>query len=137
VAAWLLVHSFAPTWDEPLLVFLVGGLLGLMLFRLWTMALTSLGGTLLMVYSGLCLADDFNKLDALVVAERRTVLLNGLCIGIAVLGWIVQFLFERFLVYWARKRKERDQAEKDMEERRRRKTRWWSWGDSGRSKRAA
>src|SRR5205085_3044818 len=51
-AAWLAVHTFAPpAWDEPLVCFIVGGLAGLLLFRVWTMVLTSFAGTLLMSYS--------------------------------------------------------------------------------------
>src|SRR5262245_29579046 len=40
-ALWLGVRAFAPAWNEPLVCFLVGGLVGVLLFRLWTMALTS------------------------------------------------------------------------------------------------
>src|SRR5262249_35799008 len=40
-AAWMLVHALAPLWDQPYLCFLAGGLIGLLLFRFWTMALTS------------------------------------------------------------------------------------------------
>jgi hypothetical protein len=140
VVTWLLVHRVAPGWDEPLLTFLVGGLLGLLLFRLWTMALTSLAGTLLMAYSGLCLAEQFHRFDAPDIAEHRTVLLNGLCLSVTVLGVGAQFVFERFLIYWARKRKEKQQlerAEKELEERLRRKSRWWPWGDPRGRKRVA
>jgi len=51
----------APTWDEPLVSFVAGGLVGLVLFRVWMMALTSILGTLLVGYSSLCLADKLGK----------------------------------------------------------------------------
>src|SRR5579871_3905161 len=38
MACAFLVRAMAPpAWDEPLISFLVGGLLGILLFRLWTM----------------------------------------------------------------------------------------------------
>src|SRR5262249_57053734 len=64
LAAWMIVHALAPLWDQPLLCFLVGGLIGLLLFRFWTMALTSMLGTLLLGYSGLCIGDKLGYLDA-------------------------------------------------------------------------
>src|SRR5271154_4444889 len=64
LAAWLLVRSILPGWDEPLIAFLTGGLIGLFLFRPWLMALTSLAGTLVMMYAGLGLLDLSGKLDA-------------------------------------------------------------------------
>src|SRR5205823_4592530 len=60
------VHAGAPAnWDIPLGWFLAGGLVGLLLFRLWTMLLTSFLGALLMGYSLLCLLDHLHKLSAL------------------------------------------------------------------------
>jgi hypothetical protein len=82
-------------WEEPLACFLVGGLLALLLFRVWMMALTSAAGTLLMVYAGLCLAHHFVKLDVVALAEQKTNLLNGICGGVALLGLLVQFVLDR------------------------------------------
>ena len=59
------------------------------------MALTSLGGTLLMGYSLLGLIDHFGKIDAVTWAERRPVLLNSFCVAVALVGWAVQFSLER------------------------------------------
>jgi hypothetical protein len=93
--AWLAFQSLAPTWHEPLVCFLIGGLTGLVLFRLWTMALTSSGGTLLMAYSGLCLAKNFGNLDIVAFAEKQTTLLNCACGVVILLGVVVQFVVER------------------------------------------
>jgi hypothetical protein len=112
LACWLAVHAVAPTWNEPLLCFLIGGLVGLLLFRLWTMALTSLAGTLLMGYSSLCLLDHFAVLDAPTWAGQRTALLNGVCGLAASLGLLLQFFLSR--------RKKHD-AEREMEEYRERR----------------
>jgi MFS family permease len=132
-AAWLLVRSLAPGWDEPLLSFLTGGLLGLLLFRAWTMALSSLAGTLLMVYSGLGLADRLNKLDALLWAEKRAMLLNCIVLGVALFGFAVQFVMERVRVQrekQLRDKEELDRAKKELEQRFKRRAagHWWPWG---------
>jgi hypothetical protein len=95
MAAALLVQALMPSWDEPLVCFLVGGLIGLVLFRVWTMALTSLAGSILLAYSGLSLADQMGKLKAVDWSERQTLLLDWLCGGAAVVGLIGQFLLER------------------------------------------
>jgi MFS family permease len=140
VAGFLLLHSVAPAWEEPLLSFLVGGLLGLLLFRLWTMALTSFGGALLMTYSSLGLADRLGKLNALDWAEKRFLLLNGIVISLTLIGWVMQFLLERLRVYREKQRKEMEQleqAEREIDQRLRRRSRWWPWGDNRGARRAA
>src|SRR5262249_6597281 len=95
IAAWMLIHALAPLWDQPLLCFLVGGLIGLLLFRFWTMAFTSMLGTLLLGYSGLCIGDKLGYLDAVGWADAQGTLLNWLCGGGALLGFAFQFLLER------------------------------------------
>jgi hypothetical protein len=91
-AALLAVQALVPTWDQPLLSFTTGGLLGVLLFRVWLMALTSFAGVLLMTYSGLCLAERLAKMDAGEFAVKRLALLNGICIGATALGFVVQLL---------------------------------------------
>jgi hypothetical protein len=95
IAASLLVQALFPSWHDPLVSFLVGGLTGLILFRVWTMALTSLAGTVVMSYSGLCLADGLGKLQAVTWAEKQTLLLDWACGGLTLLGVLVQFTGER------------------------------------------
>jgi hypothetical protein len=95
VAGFLLFRELLPAWNEPLVSFLAGGLVGLLLFRVWTMVLTSLAGTLLMAYSGLSLADQYGKLNAVDLAENQATLLNGACAAMIVLGVVVQFVLDR------------------------------------------
>jgi hypothetical protein len=97
VAGFLLLRELLPTWNEPLVSFLAGGLVGLLLFRLWTMVLTSLAGTLLLAYSGLILADQQGKLNAVALAENQAMLLNWACAALVVLGVVVQFVLDRKL----------------------------------------
>jgi hypothetical protein len=89
------VQALAPSWDQPLVIFLLGGMVGHLLFRLWMMALTSFCGTLFMLYAGLGLADRLGKLDAVAWTDKRTQILNWLCGGIAVAGFVLQFLIDR------------------------------------------
>jgi hypothetical protein len=96
LAAWILLRALAPNVDDPLVAVLVGGLIGLVLFRIWTMALTSFAGTLLMGYSGLCLTHHFGKLDAVAFSQQHTTLLNSACGGLALIGLVAQFLLERW-----------------------------------------
>jgi MFS family permease len=109
LAACLLIHALAPAWDQPLVTLLVGGLLGLVLFRLGMMALTSLVGTLLMGYCALCLLDRLGTLNAVTWAEGRGQLLNWLVGAGTVLGVLTQFLTERRR---ARKKREREEKAK-------------------------
>jgi MFS family permease len=120
IGASLLVQALAPSLDEPLVFFLLGGLVGLVLFRVWTMALTSLAGTLFMTYCGLCLAERWGKLNAVAWSAKQTVLLNWGCGGLTLLGLCAQFYLERRR---ARKIKEAEQAaqkKKDKEKERER-----------------
>ena len=95
IAGWLFVRALFPAWEEPVVCLLVGGLVGIILFRLWTMALTSAVGTILMAYSGLCLANSLGNLDAVTLAEKQSTLLNAACALVALLGLIIQFLLDR------------------------------------------
>jgi hypothetical protein len=95
LATWLVFRHAAPAWDEPLVSGLAGGLAGLLLFRLWTMALTSFAGTLLMAYAALCLADRFGKITVTDWADRNALLLNAVCGGVALLGLLFQCLLDR------------------------------------------
>jgi MFS family permease len=130
LAAWLLVRSVLPGWDEPLLVFLAGGLIGLFLFRPWLMALTSLAGALVMIYAGLGLLDLLGKLDAQAWADQRALLLNWVCGGAALLGWVLQFVLDRWRMSREYERHEQLQlrdAEEQLRDRLRRRFRWWGW----------
>jgi hypothetical protein len=137
LAVWLLVHASVPSLDEPLICFLAGGLLGMVLFRFWTMALTSFAGTLLMGYCGLCLADWLGKLDSVDWSTRHHALLNWSCGGVAAVGWLIQFLLERWRVRKKQQKKEEEHETKEKEKKdsgkrysssKKGSASWWSWG---------
>jgi MFS family permease len=135
---WLLVQTAAPGWDQPLVSMLVGGLLGIALYRLGVMALTSTAGTLLVAYCAVCLLDRIGSLKAIPWAAGHAPLLNWLCGSAAILGVLAQFLLGRRQV---RKKREREEAvkkkaaedeakKKKAEEDRKRppKKSWLPWG---------
>lgn len=138
--AWALVHAVVPAWEEPLVCFLLGGLGGLLLFRFWTMALTSFAGALLLVYSGLCLADRLGKVDSIALSGQQTALLNGVTAGLALVGVLIQFFLERRRGRKKPKadrqdegqdgrprRPERDRYREDRESSAEDKKKWWDW----------
>ncbi|HUR53736.1 MAG TPA: hypothetical protein VMZ71_06375 [Gemmataceae bacterium] len=90
VGAWLAVQWVLPQAQELWAVFLCGGLFGVLMYRLWTMMLTSLTGTLLAGHAGLLLLEPVLKFDAAAWAAANLSALNGLAVGFIVLGILVQ-----------------------------------------------
>jgi MFS family permease len=105
--ACLVVHLALPSWEQPLLTGLVGGLIGVFLFRFWTMVLTSMAGTLLSAYGTLALLHRFEVLDAVSWADQHNVLLNWLWGALSLLGLLVQFVLERRRIRLRRLREEK------------------------------
>jgi hypothetical protein len=95
LAALGLMHSFAPAWDEPIAVFLVGGLVGVFLYRFWIVTFSSLIGALLMAYSALALFDQLHMVDSVAWTRKNGPLLNWGLAALIVLGILVQFLLDR------------------------------------------
>jgi len=125
VAACVAVHALVPQWQQPLLGFLAGGLFGLLLFRIWTMALTSAAGTLVMAYSGLCLVTTFGKVDVIALAEERATAINWICGTVALLGLVAQLVLDR--PRGRRRSPERPNSQSAQPPPPQR--RWWSWAE--------
>ncbi len=89
LGAWLAVQTVLPQAHEMWAVFLSGGLFGVLLYKLWTMLITSLVGTLLAVHAALILSAESGSSATKWVAENN-VALNGTVIAFALLGVIVQ-----------------------------------------------
>jgi len=101
--AWLAIHHYLPAWDVPLVSFVVGGLVGVVLFRLWLMALTSLAGVVCAAHGSLLLAEQLGKLDASTWAAGHQQLLLIVCAGGSVAGVFAQSILERW--QWNRQRR--------------------------------
>jgi hypothetical protein len=90
VGAWLAVQAVLPAAHEMWAVFLSGGLLGVILHRLWLMLLTSLCGVLVSWHGWLMLADAVGYLDAAKWAADHAAAVNGAALATAVIGVLVQ-----------------------------------------------
>jgi len=90
IGAWLAVQWVLPQAQELWAVFLSGGLFGLLLYRLWTMVLTSLIGTLIGGHAALLLLEGILKFDAVAWSNSNIVALNGVVVAVTVLGIVVQ-----------------------------------------------
>jgi hypothetical protein len=78
-AVWLAAGAVVPNPPEAVIFFLAGGLAGLLFYRLWMMALTSLLGTLVFGHAGLVLAESLAGFDTAAWAGR-----NGIGLSVAV-----------------------------------------------------
>ncbi len=102
LAGLLAIQALAPSFNQPMIGFLACGLVGIFLFRLWMMALTSFVGTLLMAYSGLSILSRSGSVDVVTWTEQfgppGDILLNWACVLIAGLGLLTQFLLDQGLM---------------------------------------
>ncbi len=94
-AGVLLLTELAPASGQALIVFLVAGLCGLLLFRFWIMALTSFSGSLLISYAALALLHRSGSFNVLAWSGGNAGLLNWTCGLLTVIGVAVQYLFDR------------------------------------------
>jgi hypothetical protein len=80
---WLAVGALFPQGRELWLVFLAGGLVGIVFYRLWTMTLTSFFGTIVSAHAILILLGETARLDAVAFAREHP---TGLNIGVALVS---------------------------------------------------
>ncbi len=106
---YLLQFTF-PSLNQPVICFLIGGLVSLVLFRWYFMALTSFLGATLLAYGTLALMHYHEALDAIGWADTNATFLSVLC-GLATFGgFVFQLLFERW-----RKRREREDEDEEQD----------------------
>jgi hypothetical protein len=92
-AAWAAAQSVFPQVQELWAVFLSGGLIGVVLYQLWTMLLTSFLGVLVTWHAGFVLAEGFAKgFDAAKWVGEHSAALNGGVAVAALVGVLVQRL---------------------------------------------
>lgn len=134
ITLWMLIHATMPSWADPVVCVVAGGLVAMVLMRFWTMLLTSFSGALLMGYSALLLVDRLGKLDASAWAEKHAAVLSWSVVGVALVGWVVQFLMEMRRLRRVRQkeaaekeereeaaRKEKERKQKELEQQKREK----------------
>ena len=90
-AAWAAAQIVFPGAHEMWAVFLSGGLLGIVLYRLWTMMLTSFVGGVLATHGGLVLVGVLDKsFEPMTWAADHTAALNGIVVAGGLIGVVVQ-----------------------------------------------
>ncbi len=90
VAAWAGAQAVLPQAQELWAVFLSGGLMGVVLYQLWTMLTTSLVGVLLTWHAGLILLEGLGKVDVVALATKHAIALNGGVVAATLIGVLVQ-----------------------------------------------
>lgn len=93
-AAWV-AQKMAPSLNETVATFLVGGVVGVLLFRVWMTILTSFVGSLLVIYNGLALVDRFASADAVAIAAENGPLFNWGCVSFMGVGLLLQYILFR------------------------------------------
>ena len=102
-AAWVAVQAVFPHGQEVWAAFLTGGLLGVLLYRLWMMLVTSTIGAVLAGHAGLVLTEALGKFDAAAWAAAHPEALNGAVATLAVIGVLIQA--------WTSPKKEQEKPE--------------------------
>jgi hypothetical protein len=97
-AAWLIVQKVLPTFQEPLICFLVGGILGVLLYRLQLMLLTSFAGTVLFGYCAILMTEKLSegRFEAADWARANALGLNIAVVVVSLLGVAAQGQYERW-----------------------------------------
>lgn len=108
LSGWFVVHAIVPTFQEPVICFLAGGILGVFLYRLQWMLLSSTIGILLLSHSLLLLIEKATGLEfsAADWAKENALGLNIGVIVVTLLGLAVQGQLER----WREAKPERENA---------------------------
>lgn len=101
-SAWLAAAALFPKGRELWVAFLLGGLLGVLLYRFWMMLLTSFVGVLLFGHSLLTFICELGHGNAAAYAEQHALILNGGGFALTFLGLGAQGLVER-LSLWVQK----------------------------------
>jgi len=97
LAVAVLLQMFVPNFPEPLLAYLAGGLLCVLLYKTWLLAVFGFAGSMLVVYCGLPLVSKFLGINPMQLASQKSILLNGVVLGGTALGMYLQSHFENRL----------------------------------------
>jgi hypothetical protein len=89
-AAWVAAANVVPHAQELWAVFLCGGLLGITLYKLWTMLACSFLGILIGGHAGLLLLESLQKFPAAKWAANNVSAINGCIVAAVIFGVIIQ-----------------------------------------------
>lgn len=99
ITLWAITQRVLPSFQEPLIVFLIGGIIGTLLYRLQIRLLTSFAGTLIAAYSLLLLVEAATeqRFEPSVWAGENVLGLNLAVVVVSLLGIAVQGQWETWL----------------------------------------
>jgi hypothetical protein len=133
-----IVPLIVPAFHEPLICFLIGGILGILLYRFQLMLLSSFIGAIITVHCALLMAETLTR-DTFVAADwvrSHSIALNITIIVLALVGLAVQGQLER----WREEKpdRDRDRAMSSLSDNERSvlesfQKRWFNWGGFRRS----
>jgi hypothetical protein len=89
-AAWLAAQAVMPEAHELWAAFLCGGLVGVVLYRLWTMLATSFVGVLLIGHTTLLLLEMTGALQAVEFTRKHDAAITTWAVSASVIGVLVQ-----------------------------------------------
>lgn len=92
MAAWVGAQTIFPQSQELWPIFLAGGLVGVLLYQLWTMLSTSFLGVLITWHFGIIMIENLakSKFTAVEFAKEHAQALNGGVIAVTIIGVFVQ-----------------------------------------------
>jgi hypothetical protein len=143
-AFYVIARLLAPSADEPLLCFIVGGLFSVFLYRLWITTVSSVAGTLVLAYSSLWLFGTLGQTNTIAATGNNAPLWNWGLGAFAVFGILLQFVlnqrYQKFKKNQDEKKKKKEEEKKIEEEIKRRppppppaKKSWWPFGGKGKA----
>lgn len=107
LGAWLIVHKVMPTFQEPIICIMCGGILGIFLYRLQLMLLFSFVGTLVFAHSALLLIEKiWSKFNSVEWAGVNFLSLN---IGVGIVT-LVGLVIQGRIARWRDEREQRAAA---------------------------
>lgn len=89
-AAWLAAQAVMPEAAELWSAFLCGGLVGVVLYRLWTMLATAFVGVLLIGHTGVLFLDMLGSVNAVEFAQKNAAAINTWAVLASLVGVLVQ-----------------------------------------------
>ncbi len=107
-------QTLFPQFQQHVVSFLIAGMIALVLFRPFMMALTSFMGSLLVSYAGLTLLNHYGALDANIWTDQKPGILSAICLGLTFLGCIAQFTLDR--TEGEKKKKDKDKEKEKKKE---------------------
>ncbi len=105
LATAMALQAFVPKIPEPFLADRAGGLVCVLLFKLWTTTVLGFAGTLVASYGLLALFARWFKIDVITLANQKTGLLNVIIVAATAGSVVAQSRVEAFFTHFHSRRK--------------------------------